>query len=144
MAQLGIAKVLELASKEKTREAKITFLRNNFSATLADVIKLAYHPAVKWLLPAGAPPYTINDLPEQDYMLFREIKKFYLFLDGGGNHLTQMKREQMFMDVLSKVSPKDAELILAMKDGYLPYDMTYDLVWEAFPDLLPEPEEKKE
>jgi len=142
MAQLGIAKLLELASKEKTREAKIQFLRNNFSATLADVIKLAYHPAVKWLLPTGAPPYAINDLPEQDYMLFREIKKFYLFLDGGGNHLSQMKREQIFMDALGRLAPKDAELVIAMKDGLLPYGMTYDIMWEAFPDLIPEPEKK--
>lgn len=134
---LGIAQVLELASKAKKREDKIAVLRNNFSSTLADVIKIALHPGVKFLLPAGTPPYAVCDVPDQEFMLFREIKKMYLFLDGGGNHLSQMQREKLFIDMLQRLAPKDAELVIDMKDKRLPYGIDYALVTEAFPGILP-------
>ncbi len=137
---LGIAQVLELASKEKTREGTIRFLQDNFSSTLNDILILALHPGVRFLLPAGAPPYAVNDVTDQEFMLQREVKKLYLFVDGGGNHLTQMKREQMFMSMLENLAPKDAELIICVKDKTLPYGIDYDLVKEAFPNMLPDKE----
>lgn len=140
---LGIAQVLELTSKQKTKQEKIDFLRANFSSTLADILILGLHPSVTWLLPEGTPPYTPNDMAEQEYMMFRQVKKLGYFVDGGGNHLSQIQREKMFIDTLQSLAPRDAELLIAIKDKTLPYDITYDLVREALPQLnLPDPKAK--
>lgn len=136
---LGIAQVLEMTSKQKNKQEKIAFLQNNFSSTLADLLILALHPAVKWLLPEGSPPYTPNDMEDQEFMMFRQVKKLYLFLDGGGNHLKQVQREKLFVDVLQSLAPKDAELLIAVKDKTLPYGLTGAFIREALPQLnLPE------
>lgn len=137
---LGIAQVLEMTSQQKTKQDKIKFLQDNFSSTLADILILGLHPSVKWLLPEGAPPYTPNDLADQEFMMFRQVKKLYMFIDGGGNHIKQAQREKLFIDALQSLAPRDAELLLAIKDKTLPYGITYDLVREALPQLnLPEP-----
>lgn len=135
----GIAQIFETASKIKSKDEKIAFLRQNFSTTMADVIKLAYHPAAVFLLPEGAPPYAPCDVEDQEHMLYREIRKMGYFLVGGGDHIKPMQREKIFIDMLQKLAPKDAELVIAMKDKKLPYGMTYELMYEAFPDLLPAP-----
>lgn len=136
---LGIAQVLEMTSQQKTKQDKIAFLQANFSSTLADILIMALHPSVKWLLPEGTPPYTPTDMTEQEFMMFRQVKKLYLFLDGGGNHVKQLQREKLFIDMLQSLSPRDAELILCAKDKKLPYGLTYDLIAEALPQLnLPE------
>jgi hypothetical protein len=137
---LGIAQVLEMTSKQKTKQEKIAFLQANFSATLADVLILGLHPSVKWLLPEGAPPYNKNDMDNQEFVMFRQVKKLYMFLDGGGNHLKQLQREKIFVDVLQSLAPADAELLISIKDKKLPYGLTADLIREALPQLnLPEP-----
>lgn len=135
--QLGIAQILEITSQQKTKEEKVQFLRNNFSPTLADVLIIALNPNIKSLLPEGAPPYRVNDMEGQEHMMYREVRKFPLFLEGGGDHLNRLKRESLFIGVLESVAPKDAELVILMKDKQLPYGITKELVDEAFPDLLP-------
>jgi hypothetical protein len=138
--QTGTADILELTSKQKTEKEKIRFLQENMTPTLSDIIKLAFHPGVHFLMPVGVPPYTANSTPDLEYVLPREAKKLYLFVDGGGNHLTQMKREMMFIEILERVTPKDAELLIAMKDKTLPYGITYEFILKCFPGFLPEKE----
>ena len=58
-----------------------------------------------------------------------------------------LRRESMFVELLERVDPNDAKLILAVKDRKLSYKgLSYKLVRDTWPDLLPDPdiEEKKE
>ena len=49
----------------------------------------------------------------------------------------------MFVNVLERLSPDEAEILLAIKDQKLSYKgLTYKLVKDTWPDLLPEQEEK--
>ena len=51
----------------------------------------------------------------------------------------------MFVELLERVDPKDAKLIIAVKDRKLSYKgLSYKLVKDTWPDLLPDVEEKKE
>jgi hypothetical protein len=51
----------------------------------------------------------------------------------------------MFVELLERVDPNDAKLILAVKDRKLSYKgLSYKLVKDTWPDLLPDVEEKKE
>ena len=51
----------------------------------------------------------------------------------------------MFVELLERVDPNDAKLILAVKDRKLSYKgLSYKLVRDTWPDLLPDNEVKKE
>ena len=51
----------------------------------------------------------------------------------------------MFVELLERVDPNDAKLIIAVKDRKLSYKgLSYKLVKDTWPDLLPDIEEKEE
>ena len=54
-----------------------------------------------------------------------------------------LRREAMFVQLLERLDSKDAKLILAMKDKKITYKgLSYKLVKDTWPDLLPDVEEK--
>ena len=72
-------------------------------------------------------------------MLYSEARKFYLFVKDGHPGLTNLKRESLFITMLESVDPKDAELLIGMKDKKLPYKgINVAIVTEAFPGLINE------
>jgi hypothetical protein len=103
------------------------------------ILRGAYDPTVKWLLPEGNPPYKVNDIVDQQHRLFTESRKLYLFVEGGNPSLKQMRREQLYIELLEAVDPEDAKLLLSIKDKKLPYPgVTLNIVNLAFPGLIPQ------
>jgi hypothetical protein len=140
--RLGIAEILEKASKLSKSQEKIEFLRQHYSPPLGLIVKYAYDPNIKFVLPEGAPPYKANDIPGQETRLYSEARKLYLFLDTCTKNLPKMRKEALFIEMLENVDPKDAKLLIDMKDKKLPYkNLTVKLMKEAFPGLI---EEEKE
>ena len=135
--RLGIAEILEQASKLTKKDEKIDFLRKNYSTALATVLKYALDPNIVWALPDGDPPYKKNPYTDQETMLYSEARRLYLFIEGGNPNLTNMKREMLFIGLLESIAQKDAELILAAKNKKIPYKgITANLIEEAFPGLI--------
>jgi len=143
MAQpVAVSLLLKTASDlafSHNRNTQIEYLRHVFNAALKDVLQGAYHPGVKWLLPEGEITYVpAENTQDYDSKFYREHKKLYVFCKGGADGLPQSKRLRMFVQLLEAVHPNDAVMLMAMKDKYLPYPgLDYDLIREAFPDLLP-------
>lgn len=133
---LSISEILANISKLSTAEEKINALRSNASPALYTIIKGALDPAVKWLLPEGKPPYKPNDLVDQQGVFYNEYKKLYLFIEGGNPGLNQVRREYLFIQLLENLDPKDAELLVYVKDKLFPYNITRDHIEAAFPGLL--------
>ena len=125
--KLMISEILENTSKLKTKEEQINYLRKNDNTPLRIIIQSALHPQVKFLLPEGAPPFTPCPTGEAQGMLFSEARKMYLFVEGSNVNLNKTKRENLFITMLESVDPKDAELLIAMKDKKLPYPIQYDV-----------------
>jgi|TARA_B100001964_G_scaffold158356_1_gene173910 hypothetical protein len=146
MAEFNILETLELVGKAKTREEKRQVLadRDNF-ATRA-LLQLNYHPDVKWHLPAGAPPYTPGQVADSTpNSLHFEVKKLDYYVDPSPHDLPMLRRESMFVELLERVDPNDAKLIIAVKDRKLSYKgLSYKLVKDTWPDLLPDVEEKED
>jgi hypothetical protein len=146
MAEFNILETLELVGKAKTREEKRQVLtdRDNF-ATRA-LLQLNYHPDVKWYLPPGKPPYTPGQIADSTpNSLHFEVKKLDYYVDPSPHDLPMLRRESMFVELLERVDPNDAKLILAVKDRKLSYKgLSYKLVKDTWPDLLPDIEEKEE
>lgn len=136
--QIGMAEFLEKVSKLKKREEKVEALKFNDSYPLKTILQAAFDPRIKFLLPEGDPPYRVNDMPDQEPVLLKECRKLIYFVEGAHPGLKQLKREQMFVELLENVTPADAKLLCAVKDKKLPYKgITEDMVREAFPGLLP-------
>ena len=146
MAEFNILETLDLVGKAKTREEKRQILtdRDNF-ATRA-LLQLNYHPDVKWHLPPGAPPYTPGQVADSTpNSLHFEVKKLDYYVDPSPHDLPMLRRESMFVELLERVDPSDAKLIIAVKDRKLSYKgLSYKLVKDTWPDLLPDIEEKED
>jgi len=112
-----------------------------------EILHHAFHPSIKFLLPEGTPPYVFRGAQEAfPTTLYPEVRTFYIFCEGGGANVNQIRREAIFIQLLEKIHPDEAKVVIAMKDKKFNelYDtITYDVVREAFPDMLPEREVKK-
>jgi len=137
--QVSVSEFLEKVNKLKNKEEKINALRANDSLVLRIVLQGAFDPKVEWMLPPGEPPYKPNDLMDQEHVLLADCEKIRYFIKGFHNEVPQMKRERMFIDLLERLDPKDAKLLLACKEKKLPYDkISRQIVLEAFPGMIPE------
>ena len=135
--KLGVAEILEKAGKLKSRKEKIEYLQQNKSVALLKVLGYCFHPSVNWELPEGVPPYKPNNLEDLEHVFYAEERKLYLFLEGGNPNLKQVRREQLFIEMLESVAPADAKLLCSIKDKKMPIKgITYKLVQEAFPEDL--------
>ena len=128
---------VEKASK---KEDKIRILKENSSPVLKQILGLTYDPRVEWLLPDGKPPFT--PLPENadaEITMANASRQFYLFVKGNTDtqrNLKQIRREQLFIQLLESVNPVETKVLLGMKERKLPYrGLTRKLVAEAFPNL---------
>lgn len=142
--RLMISEILSNAAKLKTKAEKIDYLRRNNSPTLMTIIKYALDPQIKFLLPTGPVPFKKTPTVEAEGMLYTEARRLYLFVEGGNPNLKQMKRETLFVQLLECLDPKDAALLVSVKDKKLPYPgLTKKFMDEAFPGLLSQSEEVK-
>ena len=138
--KLSISEILKRADAEPTKEGKIKILREEFVKPLGEVLIAAYDARVKWLLPKGEVPYKPNILPDQEGMLYQQTRTFYLYVsinDQPQSTITQVKREVSFIQLLECLDKNDAELLVHVKDGKLPYkSLTPELIYEAYPGLM--------
>lgn len=136
MQRKSVSWILEFTSKLPNDEEKIKCLRANDHPVILSILRLAYDPNIKWALPEGPAPYTPCEYPNQQNMLYSEARRLYLFLEGVNPNMPQTKRESLFLELLNTIDPKDAELLVAIKDKTLPYEgLSSDLVLQAFPNL---------
>lgn len=141
----AIHEILKTASNQKTKEDKINFLRAHWSVPLGTVIKYALDSNVKWLLPEGEPPFKEAESINTNNRLQAEIKRFYLFVEGGNTNLTKLKRESLFIQLLESIHPEDAKIVLRAKDKKDPYEgIDRSLILEAFPGLLTDEQVQEE
>lgn len=136
MSRKSISWILEFTSKlDKVEQVKC--LQANDNNAIRTVLNVTFNPSIKWALPDGDPPYNACEYPHQESMLYNEIRRLYLFLEGGNVNLKQAKREAMFIEVLQSIDPQDAKMLLAMKDKKLPWKgLTAKTVQEAFPGIF--------
>lgn len=134
-----ISKILEDAEKIKSKKDRVQFLRSHHpNKTMLRLLKYTFDPEIKFALPDGNPPFKENDIIEEDMSgLYQEDRRLYLFIEGGNPNLHPIRRETLFIQLLESINPKEAKLMLAVKDKKLPYKgITKEVVKEAFPNLL--------
>ena len=130
-----LAEIIDDAEKQKTAAKQAAVLQKNSSAALKAIIGYAMDPGVKWLLPDTDPPYrALQQSAEQEGKLISECRKFIYFVDSpDGRNVKALKREQMFIQLLESVDPRDATLVLRVKNKAL--KIKPEAVKIAFPKL---------
>ena len=128
-------------------------------------MKWNFDPAIVSLLPPGEVPY--GDAEDQDMYsgslsenisreaaggesatgqdldgrgrtsLRREWGNLYHFVKGWNDALNTTRREMMFINLLRKLHPREAEVLILTKDKDLgtKYNITIDNVKQAFPKM---------
>ena len=138
MYQLSYHEILTKVNNAKDKPKKIEVLQKYDTKELRMLMKLAFDPKLKWLLPETLPPYKVNEAPlgTTDHLWLKsEINRVFHFLEGGNPQLTTMKRENMFVQMLEALSAEEAKVLLQAKDKELNKHykgLTANLVKEAF------------
>ena len=135
---LSYHEILTKVNNKKDKAGKIEILRRYDTNELRMFLKGAFDPKCEWLMPEGKPPYKPNEAPlgTEHTWLKQEVKRMFHFLKGGNPQLSQMKRDNMFIQMLEGLSDEEARLLLVQaKDSELNKHykgLTSNLVREAF------------
>jgi hypothetical protein len=130
----------EMARNKKDRMAVI---ENNLSKTLVQVFELAFHPSYEWLITEMPDNYKIPSdvLPGiTSAQLSNQIRKMYMFRKGDemAEKLTPQKRNELLLQILESLEPREAEVIIGIFQKDLGVKgLDYKFIKEAFPQLLP-------
>jgi hypothetical protein len=137
MAKPTIYSILKRTSELKTENERVEFLRSQGNPTLFSVLGHTFDPRIEFRLPEGDPPYKPSEFDEPG-LIYGEMRKFYIFVKGQSDNITQVKCEKLFIDMLEYVHPDDAKVLLAMKDKKVLFkNVNLKLVQKAFPGLVP-------
>lgn len=146
--------IVDKVSKMKTRKERLDLLRsiNTFGQQgqpFKLLLRMAFDKNLKWHLPEGEPPYKTEPGEALGMVLWHEIKRLYIFFEGphvnqrvGNNPEDKKKlfkmRETNFINLLASLDPKDAKLVVAVKDKKLHKlypGIDLKLIKEAYPEL---------
>ena len=130
----------ELATNKKER---MLVIEKNLSKTLVQVFELAYHPQIEWLMHEMPNNYKIptDTLPGiSTAQLSNQLRKMYMFRKGDqmAEKLTPQKRNELLLQILESLEPREAEVIIGIFQKDLGVKgLNYKFIKEAFPNLLP-------
>ena len=141
MAKPLISDILKEVNKISTRQGRIDYLQEHDCTALRDILRIGLDDTINFALPDGAPPYKAYDLegPQVDEpkQLRFEYPLFGNFIPAVTPKLNQFKREQLFVELLQKIHPDEAELLCNAKDKNLGLKyVTKAIVKSAFPGLI--------
>jgi len=160
-----VYEIFELVSKQRSKAKKIEVLKEYEHISLKCILIWNFDESVISLLPEGDVPY--GDADDQSIFsgslsdnitkeakggesatgqdldgrgktsLRREYQNLYHFVRGGNDSLTSIRRETMFINMLRGLHPKEAEVLILIKDKRLTdkYKITLDLVKESYPEI---------
>ena len=131
--------ILDLVSEQKTTAKQIDILKEYENDALKALFVWNFDDSVISLLPVGDVPYKPNDSPlgTDHSSLRREWKNFYVFVKGGNDSLSTIRRETIFIQMLEGLHVDEANILILAKDKNLSdkYKIEKDVVTEAYPDI---------
>lgn len=157
--------ILELASAQRSNAAKVEVLQKYRNEGLTAILIWNFDDTAISLLPEGDVPYSrveeqsaFNDtlsasveklnkvqglsnadefIRKRATSIRKEWQNFYNYLRGGNPSLSSLRRETMFIQMLEGLHPKEAELMVLVKDKRLQdkYKITKAIVSEAYTDI---------
>lgn len=67
-----------------------------------------------------------------------EYQNFYIYVKGGNDGISRLRKETMFINMLQGLHPLEAELMCLVKDKKLTdkYKISFEVVKQAYPDIV--------
>jgi len=160
-----VFEVLELASAQRSSAKRVEILKKYADNSIKSILIWNFDESVISMIPEGEVPYgdpteqsayagslsenisremaggesaTGQDLDGRNKTSLRkEWVNLYNFVKGGNDTLTKTRREMMFINILRGLHPREAEILILVKDGLLTdkYRLTKNMVAEAYPDI---------
>ena len=162
-----VFEVLELASKQRSNARKVEVLKTYEHDSIKAILIWNFDESVISLLPEGNVPYasageqtsysgtlsskiddavskmqelnsnSLGSMDQGKSSIRKEYTMFFNFIKGGNNGLSSLRRETMFINILEGLHPKEADLMILVKDKKLTdkYKISFDVVKEAYPDI---------
>ena len=157
--------IFELVSKQRTKAKKVEVLKEYAHESVKAVLIWNFDETVISMIPEGEVPY--GDIEDQSVYsgslsenldremkggesatgqdldgrgktsLRREWQNLYHYIKGGNDALNKTRREMMFINLLRGLHPKEAQILILVKDKLLQskYKITKEVVSEAYPDI---------
>lgn len=139
MAKKGLGEIINEVKKAKSVGEKIRILQREDNRELRGIFELTYDNRLRWGLPEGNPPYKpLDKSMDNQGMMYSEMRRMYVFLEGKAN-VSQIRREQMFIELLEMVDPDDALLLLEAKARKIK-GVSKKVIKDAYPDFLDDPQ----
>ena len=136
--RLLMHEVLQKVSNAKTKKEKINLLQEYNTNALRMLLIINFDDSVVSMLPPGNVPYTPNEAPEgtEHTILEKEARLLHHFFKGGSN-VSQIKRENMFVQILEGLNSGEAEALVLAKDKKIGkrWKITKACVSEAYPSI---------
>lgn len=117
------------------KKEQVDALRAAATPGITAVLNYAVNPNIKFALPEGPTPYKPSELEPEPTAFLGEIRRLYLFVEGGSPNLRPLRREQLWIELLQYIDPVDAALLDLVKDKKLPEGLSAKTVVTAFPNL---------
>lgn len=143
--QYLVSELFDLIEKQPTKDGKLELLNQYNNDVVRTMLRFNYDYNLKFNLPEGEPPFNkILDRPMgyQQTTLVQELRRMYIWVNVTDQNLSQLKRESLFVGMLEGLHHTEAEIICLVKDGKLETkfpSITFELVSQAYPGLLPAP-----
>ncbi len=139
----NIYEVFDEFEEATNKQERMQVIEKNLSKLLVQVFELAYHPSYQWLIKEMPESYKVptDMLPGlSPQTLSTQIRKLYLFQKDHPSAvgLTDQKREQLLLQLLESIEPREAEVVIGILSKNLGVKgLDYKFIKEAFPNLLP-------
>ena len=163
-----VFEIFDLITKERSKSRRVQALRKFEHPSLKALFIWNFDETVISALPPGDVPYASvgeqdaysgtvsgtvtdavkkmeelksNSLGSQDQgqsSIRREFKKFYNFIKGGNDGLSNLRRETIFINIVQGLHPREAEILCLVKDKKLEEKykaITKEIISQAYPDI---------
>lgn len=135
-----VSELFKAVHGKKDKKGKADLLSQYKRDDVKALLIWNFDKQIRSAIPEGDVPFKKNEAPINSgghTRLVHEWRTLYNYIRGGNDQLSQMKRENMFIQLLESLHESEAELLLLVKDKKLQtkYRITRALVEEVFDEI---------
>ena len=125
-------------SEQKTHLQKVKHLKENRNNMVDLLLELAFSRDIRITLPEGSPDYQKTGEVElyNATLLYANRRQIEMFINDNTAQVPELKREQLFIDLLENLDPAESQLLIEVKDKKLESysGITKKVIEKVYPD----------
>ena len=130
--------IFKEVSEQKTHLQKVKHLKENRNDMVDLLLELAFSKDIRITLPEGSPDYQKTGEVElyNATLLYANRRQIEMFINDNTAQIPELKREQLFIDLLENLDPAESQLLIEVKDKKLESysGITKKVIEKVYPD----------